>query len=195
MKKPKRARRRRRRLHSVMLAGATTLFVPHAGKILPKAHGQIWGGVPVGGLPLFKSVGLITTSTSFRLPPELEYEDLIQEAARRYKVNPDLVRAVIRAESAFDALAVSTAGAQGLMQLMPALSQELGVRDPFDPRENVMAGTHYLAYLLDNHHGDVELALASYNAGPAAVDRYNGVPPFPETQQYIKTVTGGLLAP
>lgn len=188
-------RRRRRRLHSVMLAGATTLFVPHAGKILPRAHGQIWGGLPFGSLPLLKPVGVVTTSTTFRLPPELQYEDLIQEAARRYAISPDLVRAVIRAESAFDAMAVSAAGAQGLMQLMPALSQELGVRDPFDPRENVMAGTHYLAYLLDYHHGNLELALASYNAGPAAVDRYNGVPPFPETQQYIKTITGGLLAP
>jgi soluble lytic murein transglycosylase-like protein len=92
-------------------------------------------------------------------------------------------------------MAVSTAGAQGLMQLMPALAEELGVSDPFDPRQNIMAGTRYLSQLLTFHNGDIPLALASYNAGPGMVDRYNGVPPFRETRQYIKTITDSLNAP
>jgi soluble lytic murein transglycosylase-like protein len=87
---------------------------------------------------------------------------------------------------------VSSAGAQGLMQLMPALSEELGVADPFDPRENIFAGARYLKALLLEHDGDETLALASYNAGPGAVARHQGVPPYPETQQYVRTITGWL---
>jgi soluble lytic murein transglycosylase-like protein len=85
-------------------------------------------------------------------------------------------------------MAVSTAGAQGLMQLMPALSKELGVDDPFNPRQNIMAGSQYLSALLSYYNGDLSLALASYNAGPGMVERYNGVPPFEETQRYVKTI-------
>jgi len=95
----------------------------------------------------------------------------------------------MQTESAFDALAVSRAGAVGLMQLMPDLASELGVDDPFDPRKNIMGGAKYLRRLLDLHHGNVRLALASYNAGPANVSEYGGVPPFPETRKYVKTVT------
>jgi len=137
-------------------------------------------------------VGVVTTSAMFRLAPEHAYEELIQEAAIRYALAPALIRAVIRTESAFDPLAVSSAGAQGLMQLMPALADELGVADAFDPRENIMAGTRYLSALLGDHNGDIELALASYNAGPGAVDRYRGVPPFEETQRYVATIIGLL---
>src|SRR5215207_8200071 len=89
-----------------------------------------------------------------------------------------LIRAVIMTESAFDPLAVSTAGAQGLMQLMPALSKQLGVSDAFDARENIMAGAQYLSSLLEAQKGNVKLALASYNAGPGNVRRYRGIPPF-----------------
>ena len=100
-----------------------------------------------------------------------------------------MIRAVISTESAFDALAVSTAGAQGLMQIMPELAAELGVADAFDPRDNIMGGVRYLRQLLEAHGGDLELALASYNAGPGNVARYHGVPPFPETRRYVKTIT------
>jgi soluble lytic murein transglycosylase-like protein len=137
-------------------------------------------------------VPTITITTTFRLPPHLAYELLIQEAAAAHDVDPALVREVVRAESAFDPMAVSPAGAQGLMQLMPGLSQELGVEDPFDPRENVFGGVRYLKWLLDEHEGDETLALASYNAGPGTVATYGGVPPFPETQQYIRTITASL---
>jgi soluble lytic murein transglycosylase-like protein len=101
-------------------------------------------------------------------------------------------RAVVAAESAFDVYAVSSVGALGLMQLMPALAEEMGVQDPFDPRENIMAGSRYLKQLLDAHEGDVSLALASYNAGPGTVELYGGVPPYPETQQYVKSITERL---
>ena len=101
-------------------------------------------------------------------------------------------RAVVRHESGFDAAAVSSAGAQGLMQLMPALADELGIEDPFDPRENIFGGARYLKALLLEHDGNETLALASYNAGPGAVSKYDGIPPYRETQQYVKTITGIL---
>jgi len=134
-------------------------------------------------------VPIVAVAMEFALPPEWAYEDLIREAAGKFKLDPALVRAVIRTESAFDSTAVSEAGAQGLMQLMPELAAELGVEDPFDPRQNIMAGTRYLSQLLLAYNGDLTLALASYNAGPGAVDLYGGVPPFPETEQYIRTIT------
>ena len=139
-------------------------------------------------------IPIVATSTTFRLTPEHQYDDLIAEAAATHQLDPDLIRAVIRTESAFDSAAVSTAGAQGLMQLMPALAAELGVTDPFDPRQNIMAGSKYLSALLAYQGGDVPLALASYNAGPGAVARYGGIPPFEETERYVKTIVG-LLEP
>jgi soluble lytic murein transglycosylase-like protein len=114
--------------------------------------------------------------------PWKAYDALIREAARRYRVEAGLIRSVMQIESAFNPVAVSHAGALGLMQLMPELAAELGVTDPFDPRENIMAGARHLRRLLDLHGGNVMLAVASYNAGEGAVARYGTVPPFPETQ-------------
>jgi soluble lytic murein transglycosylase-like protein len=124
------------------------------------------------------------------VPPDRAYDAIISEASAEYGVDPELVRAVIRAESRFDPLAQSGAGAKGLMQLMPILSKELGIQDPFNPRENIFGGVKYLSRLLDRHDGDITLALASYNAGPRNVARYKGVPPFKETRRYVKKIRG-----
>ncbi len=115
------------------------------------------------------------------------YDRLIIRSARQYSLEPALVKAVIAAESNFSRVAVSRAGAQGLMQLMPATARDLGVKDPFHPVQNVSGGSRYLREMLDRY-GDLHRALAAYNAGPKAVDRYHGVPPYPETQAYVKRV-------
>lgn len=121
------------------------------------------------------------------VPNHSGYDSLILRAARAQQVAPALVKAVIAAESKFDPLAVSRTGAQGLMQLMPETAQELGVNDALQAEQNVRGGTKYLKALLDRYQ-DVSHALAAYNAGPTAVDRYQGVPPYPETRAYVARV-------
>ena len=116
------------------------------------------------------------------------YDDIISGAAQKWGVDPALVKAVIQAESGFRTDATSPAGARGLMQLMPSTAASLGVSDPYDPEQNIYAGTRYLKGQLDRFGGDVEKALAAYNAGPAAVIRYDGVPPYQETQNYVQRV-------
>lgn len=111
---------------------------------------------------------------------------MIHEAAALYRFSPTLIRSVLQAESAFDPMAISRTGAMGLMQLMPEIVGAFAIADPFDPRENIMGGTRLLRELLDSHHHNIPLVLASYNAGPAAVARYGRVPPFRETRGYVK---------
>jgi soluble lytic murein transglycosylase-like protein len=118
-----------------------------------------------------------------------DYDELIVHYAKAQNLRPDLVRAVVQVESGFNPLAVSAKGAMGLMQLMPATASQLGVQSPFDPKENIRGGTTYLRQLLDRFQGNEELALAAYNAGPLAVDRYgNKVPPYRETRDYVRKV-------
>jgi soluble lytic murein transglycosylase-like protein len=119
------------------------------------------------------------------------YEPLIRQHANQRGIRPELVRAVIQVESAFNARAVSPKGAMGLMQLMPATAKQFGVIDPFNPAENIRAGVSYLRLLLDRYDHDEQLALAAYNAGPGAVDKYGSkVPPYKETQNYVMKITG-----
>ena len=117
-------------------------------------------------------------------------EAIFREAAEQYDVPVSLLKAIGKAESGFDANAVSSAGAQGVMQLMPATAKGLGVTDPFDARSNIMGGAKYIADKLRQYNGDIELALAAYNAGSGNVAKYGGVPPFKETQNYIRKVKG-----
>jgi soluble lytic murein transglycosylase-like protein len=123
------------------------------------------------------------------------YDDLIAHNASQHGISPDLVRAVIQAESGFNPRAVSPKGAMGLMQLMPGTARDLGVSDPFHPAENIRAGVAYLARLLTRFKQNVEHALAAYNAGPERVERYEGVPPYRETRAYVKKITSAVDPP
>jgi soluble lytic murein transglycosylase-like protein len=122
-----------------------------------------------------------------------ELQPMIQEAASKTGVSEDLITAVIQAESAFRPNAVSPVGAQGLMQLMPGTARSLGVDDSFDPRQNILGGAQYLRQQL-NRFGSVDKALAAYNAGPGAVAKYGGVPPYAETRQYVNKILRNLAA-
>ena len=121
-------------------------------------------------------------------PSWTRYAADVQAIAREHGVSPALIEAVIRTESGFDPGAVSPKGAAGLMQLMPKTASALGVADRFDPRESIRGGVRHLRYLLERYRGSVVLALAAYNAGEGAVDAHRGVPPYPETQQYVRSV-------
>jgi soluble lytic murein transglycosylase-like protein len=116
------------------------------------------------------------------------FAPLIQDAARRAGVDPALVAAVAKAESSFKPQAQSKAGAKGLMQLMDGTARRLGVTDPFDPAQSLDGGARFLGDLLKQFHGDIRLALAGYNAGPGAVQKYGGIPPYQETQRYVPKV-------
>ncbi len=134
---------------------------------------------------VFRPGGYSRTS----LPPA-HLETLIQKYSRQYGVDPALVRAVIRHESGFNPQAVSPKGAQGLMQLMPGTADLMGVRNPFDPEQNIMGGVGYLRYCLDRFGHNVPLAVAAYNAGPERVAKTGTIPPIPETQTFVHNVVG-----
>ena len=123
---------------------------------------------------------------------ESQLQQLIETHAARNGLDPALVRQIIQVESGFDPRSVSSKGAMGLMQLMPETAQDLGVKNPFDPDQNIGGGTRYLAQLLQSHNGDLTKALASYNAGPRIVQEYGGVPPYPETRNFVQRVLQGL---
>ena len=140
-----------------------------------------------------------TSTDGFRLAPDVtemktdetdpsRFDAIIEEASALYGVNSALVKAVIQAESRFNPLAVSPVGARGLMQLMPVIAREYGALDPLDAKQNVFAGVKYLSNLLDRYNGNVSMALAGYNAGPTAVKRFRGIPPYRETRGYVRKI-------
>jgi len=167
-----------------LLLTAAALSAPHTARVATSTLTNAARSLP----------SVSYTIDSVVAPTELRhaYDDIVAEAARKYRLDPHMIRAVMQAESAFNPMAVSPVGALGLMQLMPAVAAELGATDPLDPRQNIMAGSRYLRQLLDAHGGNVRLALASYNAGPGNVAKYGTIPPFKETQNYVKKVTGLL---
>jgi soluble lytic murein transglycosylase-like protein len=175
---PDRRRERRRATLRGLLLSTLALALPHQSKL--------------GLMKAVASPHVSTTVNSFvAVPPEHAYDALIREAGAVYDVDAALIRSVMQAESAFDPSALSRAGAMGLMQLMPDTADAFGVINPFDPRENIMAGTQLLKELLTQHHGNLPLTLASYNAGSGVVARYGGaMPPFKETKNYVKRITG-----
>jgi len=120
---------------------------------------------------------------------------MIREVSDRYRVDPALVRAVIQTESNWNSSAISRKGARGLMQLVPGTAQQLGVDNAFDPKQNLDGGVRYLHSLLERYNGDLDKALAAYNAGPAAVDRAGGVPSYRETRKYVQKVTDSYFRP
>jgi soluble lytic murein transglycosylase-like protein len=148
--------------------------------------------IPTSRLTRSSGPRVSTTINSFdAVPPLHAYDDIVAQASAVFHVDPKLIRSVMQAESAFDPFAVSRAGALGLMQLMPNMAKAYGVDNPFDPRQNIMAGTQMLRELIDHHHGNIPLVLASYNAGAGIVADYgNAIPPFAETESYVKRVTG-----
>ena len=142
-----------------------------------------------------KSSGKQRTSAVAASPPSdtsterfTRYDEWIRQAAILYQIPEELIRAIIKQESDFDPRAVSHAGAQGLMQLMPETALRMQVRDPFDPRQAIFGGTRYLRVLANMFNGDLELTIAGYNAGEAAVVKYAGIPPYEETQGYVTRV-------
>jgi soluble lytic murein transglycosylase-like protein len=142
--------------------------------------------------PRYRSmVGTSGTGAGWlRLPPAVHarFSEDIKEIAGRYGVSASLVESVIRVESAFNPSATSRKGAQGLMQLMPQTASSLGVRNAFDPKQNIEGGVRHLRYLIDRYPGNLPLAIAAYNAGEGAVDRHRGIPPYAETQDYVRKV-------
>jgi Transglycosylase SLT domain/Domain of unknown function (DUF4124) len=193
-----RRRRERRGLEAMsagMLLATLTLATPQPAESQIYTRRNDRGVVEATNAPgendyrlAYPGKGTLIHSPQWKPNYSGEWDIDIEAAAAQHGVSVDLVRAVIQVESAFDHLAVSSKGAQGLMQLMPDTARRMGVANTFDARQNIFGGVRYLRLLLDMFQGDVRLATAAYNAGPNAVVRYGGVPPFRETRGYVQKV-------
>jgi len=197
-------------LSATLALGALSLFV------LP-AHAQITASTDLSGRRLFINADPPVKinlggakHTNFYLPREAPFagrthpavymdrdgvEKLVREAADRHRVDPALIRAVIQTESNWNPAAYSNRGAGGLMQLIPTTARRFGVNDVFNPQQNIDGGVHYLKTLLDRYNGNLDLALAAYNAGEGAVDRAHGIPAFRETRSYVQKVQNAYFQP
>ena len=149
---------------------------------------------PVASTNLIEEqMAAVTFNSATKTTEKSQLKDLISKISKKHGVDEKLVNAVIKQESGYNTKAKSSAGAQGLMQLMPATAKSLGVSDPYNPVQNVDGGVRYLKSMMEKYNGNVVLALAAYNAGPGNVDKYDGVPPFKETQNYVKNVLYNYL--
>ena len=165
---------------------------PPAGAVITAPPGGDFNAVLAQALmPELAPTGTENPDAPAPVPPD-QINSLVQQNADIWQVDPALIKSVIANESSFNANATSPVGAQGLMQLMPETAASLGVKNPYDPAQNVAGGTRYLRGLLDRFNGDTRLAVAAYNAGPNAVEKYGDVPPYAETQSYVKNVLGSL---
>jgi soluble lytic murein transglycosylase-like protein len=171
-------------------------YVDEHGKLVfvngdsPRPH----RGSTISSHPVIATASLIPTAESVAAPPD-RLDRIVRDAAERHNMDPALVKAVISTESGWNPHAVSRKGAVGLMQLIPETAQRFGVGNPYDPAQNVEAGTTYLKSLLDRYDGDLNKSLAAYNAGEHAVDRSGGVPAYRETRQYVQKVTDAYFQP
>ena len=176
-------------MRKIIFIGIITLFLS-APAIT--SHADIYTYVDENGVTHFTNItkgkGYRKIISENKTRTKKDYDRIITVKSSKYKIEPAIIRAVITAESNWNPGAVSNKGAIGLMQLMPSTARDMRVINPLDPEENIEGGTRYLRHLLNRFNGDIELALAAYNAGPARVEKSGGIPPIPETKKFVKKV-------